>query len=44
MHQEGKTVLDIASIAHMSFGDIKKIIKRIECRASDNDIDLGNKT
>ena len=44
MHQEEKTVRDIASTAHMSFGDIGKIIKRIEGRASDNDIDLSNKT
>ena len=36
--------MGVASTAHMSFGDIGKIIKRIESRASDNDIDLSNKT
>ena len=27
LHQEGKTIRDIASVAHMSFGDIGKIIR-----------------
>lgn len=32
LHQEGKTIRDIASAAHMSFGDIGKIINRIDGR------------
>lgn len=42
LHQEGKTIRDIASTAHMSFSDIGKIIKRIDGRA--NDTDLSSKT
>jgi hypothetical protein len=30
LHQDGKTIRDIASTAHMSFSDIGKIIKRID--------------
>ena len=30
LHQEGKTIREIASSAHMSFGDIGSIIRRIE--------------
>ena len=47
LHQEGKTIRDIASVAHMSFGDIGKIINRID---GDNDdrveakIDIKNKS
>jgi len=37
LHQDGKTIRDIASIAHMSFSDIGKIIKRI-----DGDDDMGS--
>jgi len=29
MHQDGKTIREIASAAHMSFGDIAKVIRRI---------------
>lgn len=42
MHQDGKTMRDIASAAHMSFGDIGNIIKRIDGRA--DDINLSNKS
>ena len=36
---------EIASAAHMSFGDIGKIIKKVDGRANDeNDIDLDNKS
>jgi hypothetical protein len=42
LHQEGKTIRDIASAAHMSFSDIGKIMKRIDGRA--NDTDLRSKT
>ena len=45
LHQEGKTMPEIASAAHMSFGDIGKIIKKVDGRANDeNDIDLDNKS
>ena len=30
LYQDGKTIRDIASAAHMSFSDIGKIIKRID--------------
>ena len=30
LHQEGKTIREIASSAHMSFGDIGSIIRKIE--------------
>jgi hypothetical protein len=43
MHQEGKTIRDIASAAHMSLGDIGKIIHKVDGSASDLDIDLRNK-
>jgi hypothetical protein len=43
LHQEGKTMPEIASAAHMSFGDIGKIIKKVDGRANDeNDIDLDS--
>jgi hypothetical protein len=42
LHQEGKTIRDIASAAHMSFSDIGKIMKRVDGRA--NDTDLRSKT
>jgi len=36
---------EISSAAHMSFGDIGKIIKKVDGRANDeNDIDLDNKS
>lgn len=42
MHQDGKTMRDIASTVYMSFGDIGKIIKRID--GEDNDINLSYKS
>ena len=30
MHKEGKTIREIAAVAHMSFGDIGKIIRRLD--------------
>jgi hypothetical protein len=42
LHQESKTMRDIASSAHMSFGDIKKIIQKID--GIDEDIDLSNRS
>jgi hypothetical protein len=42
LHHEGKTMREIASTAHMSFGDIGKIIHRVDGRA--NDTDLRSKT
>ena len=42
LHQEGKTIREIASSAHMSFGDIGKIINRIDGR--DNDDCVESKT
>jgi hypothetical protein len=42
LHQEGKTMRDIASAAHMSFGDIKKIIQSVNGEV--DDIDLSNKS
>jgi hypothetical protein len=48
LHQEGKTIRDIASAAHMSFGDIGKIINRIDGRDNDDGveakIDIKNKS
>ena len=44
LHREGKTIREIASAAHLSFGDIGKIIRRIYGQANDDDINLGNKT
>jgi hypothetical protein len=45
LHQDGKTIRDIASAVHMSFSDIGKIIKRIDGR-TENDIstNLNNKS
>ena len=40
LYEEGKTLLDIASAAHMSFGNIGKIIKRID--GEDVGTALGN--
>jgi hypothetical protein len=42
LHQESKTIREIASAAHMSFSDIKKIIKRVDGNVGD--IDLSNKS
>ena len=48
LDQEGKTIRDIASAAHMSFGDIGKIINRIGGRDNDDrveaKIDIKNKS
>ena len=42
LYQESKTIRQIAEIAHMSFGDIGKIIKRID--GQDIDTSLSNKS
>jgi hypothetical protein len=42
LHQEGKTIRDIASAAHTSFSDIKKIIQSVNREI--DDIDLSNKS
>ena len=44
LHQENKTIRQIAEIVHMSFKDIGKIIKKVDGSASDFDIDLRNKS
>jgi hypothetical protein len=45
LHQEGKTMREIASAAHMSFGDIGRIIRKVDGRANnDNNIDLSDKS
>ena len=36
LHQENKTIRQIAEIVHMSFKDIGAIIRRIYGRANDN--------
>jgi hypothetical protein len=42
LHQGGKTFREIASEAHMSFGDISNIIRRVDGRV--NDIITSNKS
>jgi chromosome segregation ATPase len=42
LHQEGRTIRDIAPAAHLSFGDIKKIIQSVNGEM--DKIDLGNKS
>jgi chromosome segregation ATPase len=42
LHQEGKTIRDIASAAHVSFGDIKKIIQ--SANGDVDTFDLSNKS
>jgi transposase len=42
LHQQNKTIRQIAEIVHMSFKDIGTIIRRIDGRA--NDTDLSNKS
>ena len=44
LHQENKTMRQIAEIVHMSFKDIGAIIRRIDGRANSADIDLSNKS
>jgi hypothetical protein len=39
LHQEGKTIREIASSAYMSFGDIGKIINRIDGRDNDDRVE-----
>ena len=39
LHQEGKTIRDIASAAHLSFTDIGKIIRKIDGK-DDDDIEM----
>ena len=38
MHKDGKTIREISSAAHMSFGDIGNIIKKIDGSANDTNI------
>ncbi len=45
LHQEGKTIREIASSAHMSFGDIGSIIRKIEGQDEEIKIkDIKNKS
>ena len=44
LHQENKTIRQITEIVHMSFKDIGKIIRRIDSRINDDDIDRSNKS
>jgi hypothetical protein len=49
MHKEGKTMREIAAAAHVSFGDIGKIIRRVDGPTNDdddnsNDVDLSKKS
>jgi transposase len=47
LHQEGKTIREIASAAHLSFSDIGTIIRRADGHDKDSDIetkDLKNKS
>jgi hypothetical protein len=45
LYQDGKTIRDIASAVHMSFGDIGKIVKRTDGRTeSDISANLSNKS
>ena len=49
MHQEGKTLREIASAVHISFGDIGKIIRRIDGQTDNgndnsNNFDVSNKS
>jgi hypothetical protein len=43
LHQQGKTIREIASVAHLSFGDIGSIIRRIDGKVDDG-VDLKNKS
>jgi hypothetical protein len=43
LHQEGKTIREIASAAHLSFTDIGSIIRRIDGKVDDG-VDLKNKS
>ena len=44
LHQENKTIRQIAEIVHMSFKDIGAIIRRIDGQDNDNDINLSNRS
>ena len=44
LHQENKTIRQIAEKVHMSFKDIGAIIKRIDGRDNESDLDLSNKS
>jgi hypothetical protein len=44
LHQESKTMRDIASAAHMSFGDIKKIIQSVNGEVDDIDLSYKSKS
>ena len=45
LHQENKTIRQIAEIVHMSFKDIGAIIRRIDGRAdNDADTNISNKS
>jgi hypothetical protein len=44
LHKDGKTMRDIACAAHMSFGDIGKIVKRLDGRTNNADINLSSKS
>jgi hypothetical protein len=45
LHQENKTIRQIAEIVHMNFKDIGTIIKRIDGQTNDEvDIDVSNKS
>jgi hypothetical protein len=47
LHQEGKTIHEIASVAHLSFSDIGSIIRRADGHDKDGDIetkDLNDKS
>jgi hypothetical protein len=45
LHEEGKNIRDIASTAYMVFGDIGKIIKRLDRQAdNNNETDLSNRS
>jgi hypothetical protein len=47
LHQEGKTIREIASVAHLSFGDIGTVIRRADGHDRDDAIekkDLKNKS
>ena len=44
LHQENKTIRQIAEIVHMSFKDIGAIINRIDGQPDDDGIDLSKKS
>ena len=46
LHQENKTIRQITEAVHVSFGNIGKIIRRLDGRADNDgsDLDLSNKS